>query len=308
MPPAAPAAKPPEQPGHHRAVREQVVQVPEHRNPAGPGHGGEGVGLQPVGMDQIRRGPAECRPQPPDEPDRRRGLAQRGPPKPEPGQGAGPAIVPQPGIPESGKAGRERHHGHDRPQPLGLGPERTVGEQHHFQSRAGKVFAGPANRREQDPLGPAHDPDRAQKGDSHGRRCELRIDIRDVSPQSLPGVSGQGRRSCTFSNRMALCVVVDEPVHGQGQGLGIARPDSQGIPAFGEEFGRAAGVRHDHRAAASHRLDDRPTERLRTCTGVDHHVECPERVGRFRLERHERQPIGHSQLACQLSKLLLRKL
>ena len=144
------------------------MQVPEHRNPTGPGHGGEGVGLQPVGMDQIRRGPAECRPQPPDEPDRRRGLTQRGPPKPEPGQGAGPAIVPQPSIPESGKAGRQRHHRHGRPKPLGLRLERTAGEQHHFQSCAGKVFAGPANRGEQNPLGPAHDPDRAQKGDSHG--------------------------------------------------------------------------------------------------------------------------------------------
>ena len=143
-------------------MREKIVQVPEHRHPAGPGHGGEGVGLQPVGVDQIRRGPAEGRPQPPDEPDRRRGLTQRGPPKPEPGQGAGPAIVPQPGISESGEAGRERHDGHGCPKPFGLGPERTVGEQHHVQSCAGKVLAGPANRREQYALGPAHFPDRVQ--------------------------------------------------------------------------------------------------------------------------------------------------
>ena len=145
------------------------MQVPEHRHPAGPRHGGEGVGLQPVGMDQIRRGPAEGRPQPPDEPDRRRGLTQRGPPKPEPGQAAGPAIVPQPGIPEPGKADRERHHRHGRPKPFGLLLERTAGEQHHVQSCTGKVFAGPTNRREQYALAPAHFPDRVQKGDSHGR-------------------------------------------------------------------------------------------------------------------------------------------
>ena len=138
-----PGAKLPEQPGHHRAVREQIVQVPEHRNPTGPGHGGEGVGLQPVRMDQIRRGPAQCRPQPPDEPDRHRGLPQRGPPKPEPGQVVDPAVVPQPGIPESGQAGRQRDHGHGRPKPLGLGPERTVGEQHHVQSRAGRCLLAP---------------------------------------------------------------------------------------------------------------------------------------------------------------------
>jgi hypothetical protein len=78
-------------------------------------------------------------------------------------------MVLQSGISESSEAGRERHYRHGCPKPTGLSLERTVGEQHHVQSRAGKVFAGTSNRREQNPLGPTHDPDRVQKGDSHRR-------------------------------------------------------------------------------------------------------------------------------------------
>ncbi len=64
------------------------------------------------------------------------------------------------------------------PEPLGLGSDRTVGEQDHVQSCTGKVFAGPTNRSEQYALGPANFPDRVQNGDSHGMRvvgCRLSV-------------------------------------------------------------------------------------------------------------------------------------
>ena len=135
----------------------------------GPRHRGEGVGLQPVGMDQVRRGPAEHRPQPPDEPDRRRGLSQRGQRKPEPGQSAGPPILPQsayhrarPGSAGSGTTVTTA------PSRTSLGLERAAGEQHHLPSCARKVFARLARiAASKTRSAPPTFPIGIQKGDSH---------------------------------------------------------------------------------------------------------------------------------------------
>jgi hypothetical protein len=55
--------------------------------------------------------------------------------------------------------------GHPCPEPRDLAAQRAVGEHHHLQPCIREMVAGPPDRREQDPIGPAHDPDRAQEGD-----------------------------------------------------------------------------------------------------------------------------------------------
>jgi hypothetical protein len=110
-------------------------------------------------MDQVRLEPAQHGPQPPDEPNGRRGLAQSSAAEPEPGQGAGPAILPQSGITETSNAAWEGHHGHGCSELSDLGLERAAGKKHHIEAHAGKVVTGATKRGEQNALGPAHCPD-----------------------------------------------------------------------------------------------------------------------------------------------------